>query len=77
MESVTYTNTPSIIARNSKVVAINSALEVDLTGQVCADSIGTKMISGIGGQLDFERGAALSEGKCGVVSDIPKANRNS
>ena len=47
------TNNPSIIAMNPKVVAINSAVEVDLTGQVCADSIGKRIISGVGGQVDF------------------------
>lgn len=54
------TNDPQVIGRNPRVTAINSAVEVDLTGQVCADSIGTRMISGVGGQVDFERGAALS-----------------
>lgn len=53
-------NNPRIIGSNPKVTAINSAIEVDLTGQVCADSVGTKMMSGVGGQVDFERGAALS-----------------
>lgn len=55
-----YVNNPSVIARNPQVTAINSAVEVDLTGQVCADSIGSKIISGVGGQMDFMRGAALS-----------------
>lgn len=55
-----YVNDPFIISRNNKMVAINSALEVDLTGQVCADSIGSKFYSGFGGQLDFIRGAARS-----------------
>lgn len=59
---IDYVNDPSVIKRNPKVVAINSAIEVDLTGQVCADSIGTIQFSGIGGQMDFMRGAALSEG---------------
>lgn len=59
-----YTNDTAVIRRNDRVVAINSALEVDITGQVCADSIGWKVYSGIGGQMDFIRGAALSrEGK--------------
>ena len=48
--------------RNPKVTAINSAVEIDLTGQVCADSIGHRVISGVGGQMDFIRAAALSEG---------------
>ncbi len=59
---IDYVNEPAIIGRNPKVVAINGAIEIDLTGQVCADSIGTRQYSGIGGQLDFLRGAALSEG---------------
>lgn len=56
-----YVNDPMIIKQNPKVVAINSAVEVDLSGQVCADSIGTKLISGVGGQMDFIRAASLSE----------------
>ncbi|MCC7071001.1 MAG: acetyl-CoA hydrolase/transferase family protein [Deltaproteobacteria bacterium] len=56
-----YVNRPNVIARNPRVVAINSAVEIDLTGQVCADSIGTRVISGVGGQMDFLRGAAMSE----------------
>jgi acyl-CoA hydrolase len=59
---IDYVNDPHVIRRNPKVMAINSAIEVDLTGQVCADSIGTYQYSGIGGQMDFMRGAALSEG---------------
>ena len=57
-----YLNDPEVIRRNPKVTAINSAIEIDLTGQVCADSIGTRMWSGVGGQMDFIRGAALSPG---------------
>lgn len=56
-----YVNSPSIIARNPRVCAINSAVQIDLTGQICADSIGHSIISGVGGQMDFMRGAALSE----------------
>jgi acyl-CoA hydrolase len=59
---IDYVNDPSVIRRNPKVVAINSAIEIDITGQVCADSIGTVQYSGIGGQMDFIRGASLSEG---------------
>lgn len=59
---IAYVNNPSTIARNPKVVAINSAVEIDLTGQVCADSIGSHIISGVGGQMDFMRGASLSPG---------------
>jgi 4-hydroxybutyrate CoA-transferase len=56
-----YTNHPYIIGQNEKMVAINSAIEIDLTGQVCSDSIGTRIYSGFGGQLDFIRGAAQSK----------------
>lgn len=63
-----YVNDPFVIARNDKMVAINSALAVDLTGQVCADSIGTRIYSGFGGQLDFIRGAARSEGGVPVIA---------
>jgi acyl-CoA hydrolase/L-amino acid N-acyltransferase YncA len=63
-----YTNNPAVISRNRKMVAINSALEVDLTGQVCADSLGPRFFSGIGGQVDFIRGAALSEGGKPIIS---------
>lgn len=56
-----YVNDPFVIAKNKKMVAINSAIEIDLTGQVCSDSFGTKFYSGIGGQVDFIRGAAHSE----------------
>ena len=61
MRSAEYTNDTSVIRRFKRMVAINSAIEIDLTGQVCADSIGTRMYSGVGGQMDFIRGAALSE----------------
>lgn len=57
-----YTNDTAIIRRNPKVTAINSAIEIDLTGQVCADTIGSYQYSGVGGQMDFIRGASLSEG---------------
>ena len=59
---VDYVNEAAVIRRNKRVVAINSAIEIDITGQVCADSIGTYHYSGVGGQMDFMRGAALSEG---------------
>ena len=58
---ISYVNDTSVIRQNPKVTAINSAIEIDLTGQVCADSIGTYQFSGIGGQMDFMRGASLSE----------------
>lgn len=57
-----YTNDTAIIRRNPKVTAINSAIEIDLTGQVCADTIGNRQYSGVGGQMDFIRGASLSKG---------------
>lgn len=63
-----FVNDPRVISRNDKVVAINSALQVDLTGQICADSIGYKFYSGIGGQVDFARGAAMSRGGKPVVA---------
>lgn len=63
-----YVNNPNTIARNPRVVAINSAVEIDLTGQVCADSIGHKIISGVGGQMDFMRGAALSKGGKPIIA---------
>ena len=62
MRPTEYVNDPYIIRQNDKMVAINSAIEVDLTGQVCADSIGPRLYSGVGGQLDFIRGAARSRG---------------
>lgn len=65
---IDYVNDPHVIRRNPKVVAINSAIEVDVTGQVCADSIGTYQFSGIGGQMDFMRGAALSEGGKPIIA---------
>lgn len=63
-----YVNDPSVIRQNPKVTAINSAVEVDLTGQVCADSIGSRIISGVGGQMDFIRGASLSEGGKPIIA---------
>jgi acyl-CoA hydrolase len=61
-------NAPAIIQKNPKVCAINSAIEIDLTGQVCADSIGPKIFSGVGGQVDFMRGAALSNGGKAIMA---------
>jgi acyl-CoA hydrolase len=63
-----HTNDTAVIRQNPRVVAINSALEVDLTGQVCADSIGHRIYSGIGGQMDFIRGAALSRGGIPIIA---------
>jgi acyl-CoA hydrolase len=65
---IDYVNDPHVIRRNPKVIAINSAIEVDLTGQVCADSIGELQYSGIGGQMDFMRGAALSIGGKPIIA---------
>ena len=66
--NVAHVNAPTVILKNPKVVAINSALEIDLTGQICADSIGPYQYSGIGGQMDFMRGAALSEGGKPIIA---------
>jgi acyl-CoA hydrolase len=63
-----YVNDVSIIKQNPKMVAINSALEVDVTGQVCADSIGSKIYSGVGGQMDFIRGSSLSDGGKAIIA---------
>lgn len=63
-----YTNDPFVVAQNDKMVAINSAIQVDLTGQVCADSIGTRPYSGFGGQVDFVRGAARSKGGKPIIA---------
>lgn len=68
MQDVAYTNRVSVIARNPKVTAINSALQIDITGQVCADSIGTIFYSGVGGQIDFLRGASLSQGGKPIIA---------
>lgn len=68
MMDVGYTNDPFVIAKNPKVTAINSALQVDITGQVCADSLGTKFYSGVGGQIDFIYGASLSQGGKAIIA---------
>lgn len=69
-----YSNHPFVIRQNEKMVAINSAIEVDLTGQVCSDSIGTKIYSGFGGQVDFIRGAAQSKGGKPIIA-LPSTAR--
>ena len=74
MLDVAYTNDTSVIRRNPRVTAINSAIEVDLTGQVCADSIGTRQYSGVGGQMDFIRAAALSDRGKPIIA-LPSATR--
>jgi acetyl-CoA hydrolase len=63
-----YTNNPFVIAQNPRMVAMNSAIEVDFTGQVCADSIGTRFYSGVGGQMDFIYGAGMSEGGLPIIA---------
>ena len=72
MMDVGYTNDPFVIAKNPKVTAINSALQVDITGQVCADSLGTKFYSGVGGQIDFIYGASMSQGGKAIIA-MPSA----
>ncbi len=74
MLDVAYVNDTAVIRRNDKVVAINSAIEVDVTGQVSADSIGSLMFSGVGGQMDFVRGAGLSRGGKPVIA-LPSTTR--
>lgn len=68
MRDISYVNDTAIIRQNPKVTAINSAIEIDITGQVCADSIGMRMFSGVGGQMDFMRGAALSPGGKPIIA---------
>ncbi len=75
MLDVAYVNNPTVIQRNPKMTAINSAIEVDLSGQVCADSIGTNPYSGVGGQVDFIRGAALSAGGKPIIA-LPSRTKN-
>lgn len=75
MMDVGYTNDPFIIAKNEKVTAINSALQVDLTGQVCADSLGTTHYSGVGGQVDFIYGASLSKGGKAIIAMPSSTNK--
>ncbi|OCX53869.1 4-hydroxybutyrate CoA-transferase [Mucilaginibacter sp. PPCGB 2223] len=72
---ISYVNDTSIIRQNPKVTAINSAIEIDLTGQVCSDSIGTYQYSGIGGQMDFIRGASLSEGGKPIIALPSQTNK--
>ncbi len=72
-----YTNDPGLIARNDSMVAINSALQVDLTGQVCSDSIGNQFYSGIGGQVDFLRGASRSKGGKPIIAISSTAKNGS
>lgn len=75
MRDIKYTNNPLIIAQNPRMKAINSAIEVDLTGQICADSIGTRIFSGTGGQLEFVRGASMSEGGKSITAFASRTNK--
>lgn len=68
LRSCNYVNDVSVIRQNPKMISINSAIQVDLTGQVCADSIGTRLYSGVGGQMDFIRGASLSDGGKAIIA---------
>jgi acetyl-CoA hydrolase len=68
MHPTEYINDPFVIARNDRMVAINSAIEVDLTGQVCSDSIGHRLYSGVGGQVDFIYGASRSKGGVPIIA---------
>jgi 4-hydroxybutyrate CoA-transferase len=70
-----YTNNPFVVAQNDNMIAINSAIEVDITGQVCSDSIGTRIYSGFGGQVDFIRGAAYSKGGKPIIA-LPSTAKN-
>lgn len=74
MMEANYVNDTAVIRRHPKVTAINSAIEVDLTGQVCADSIGSRIYSGVGGQMDFIRGASLSPGGKPIIA-LPSVTR--
>ena len=71
--SISYTNDPFVVAQNDRMVAINGALQVDMTGQVCADSLGTRPYSGFGGQIDFIRGAARSKGGVPIIALLSTA----
>jgi acetyl-CoA hydrolase len=73
LHPIDYVNDPFNIAKNEKMVSINSALQVDLTGQVCADSIGPRFYSGVGGQVDFIRGAARSKGGLPIIAFLSTA----
>ena len=75
MREIKYTNDPWVIAQNPNMISINSAVEIDLTGQVCADSIGTRIFSGTGGQLDFVRGAKMSKGGKAIIALASRTNK--
>lgn len=75
MRDIEYTNDFRIISQNQKTIAINSATEIDLTGQICADSIGTRIYSGTGGQLDFVKGATFSKGGKSITAFASRTNK--
>ncbi len=75
MLDVSYTNDTAVIRKNNKVTSINSAIEIDITGQVCADSIGSRMFSGVGGQMDFIRGASLSKEGVPIIAITSITNK--
>lgn len=75
MREIKYTNDPWTIAQNDNMISINSAVEIDLTGQICADSIGTRIFSGTGGQLDFVRGAKMSKGGKAIIALASRTNK--
>jgi len=75
MNPVDYVNDPAIIAKNDNVVSINSCIQVDLMGQVVSESIGLKQFSGVGGQVDFVRGAAMSKGGRSIIAMLSTAKK--
>ena len=75
MMDINYTNNPGIICRNENVVAVNAAVEIDLSGQVCADSVGSRVISGTGGQLDFIRGASMSRKGKSIIAMTSRSKK--
>lgn len=74
-KDIKYTNDPCVIAHNPNMVSINFAVEIDLNGQVCADSIGTRIFSGTGGQLDFVRGAKMSKSGKALIALASRTNK--
>ena len=75
MKDIAYTNDPWVISRNPHMKAINSATEVDLTGQISADSIGTRIFSGTGGQVEFVKGATMSKGGKSITAFASRTNK--
>jgi len=68
MAPASYTNDPYVVAKNDKMVSINSCVQIDLSGQICAESVGLRQISGTGGQVDFVRGATMSKGGVSIIA---------